>query len=115
MNLTVKEVDVYDFRKGTWETLPADHNLPTMRAGHTVVAFGGRVMVIGGESIAQEAAHRETEAYNPKAKRWETVMPLTQGRHGTQAVLLNGKVYIVSGSGNRGGGPELTSMEILEK
>jgi len=115
LNLTIKEVDVYDFKKGTWETLPADCNLPTMRAGHTVVAFGGRILVIGGESVVQQQAHRETEAFNPKTQRWETFMPLTQGRHGTQAVVLNGKVYIVSGSANRGGGPELTSMEILEK
>lgn len=115
LNLTVREVDVYDFKKDTWETLPADQNLPTLRAGHSVVAFGGRILVIGGESSTQVPAHQETEAYNPKTKRWETFMPMTQGRHGTQAVVLNGKVYIVSGSGNRGGGPELTSMEILEK
>lgn len=115
INLTVKEVDVYDFKKGSWETLPPTHNLPTERAGHTVMAFGQRVLVIGGESGAQVPAHREVEAYNPKLQRWEDVMPLTQGRHGTQAVTLNGKVYIVTGSGNRGGGPELTSMEILEK
>jgi N-acetylneuraminic acid mutarotase len=115
MSLTVKEVDVYDFKKGTWETLPEQNNLPTQRAGHTVMAFGGRILVAGGESAAQVPAHREVEAYNPARDRWETVMPLTQGRHGTQAVLLNGKVYVVAGSGNRGGGPELTSMEVLEK
>lgn len=115
LNLTIREVDVYDFKKGTWETLPADKSLPTMRAGHTVMAFGGRILVAGGESTAQVPAHREVEAYNPAKERWETIMPLTQGRHGTQAVLLNGKVYVVAGSGNRGGGPELTSMEILEK
>lgn len=115
LSLTVREVDVFDFKTGKWETLPAERSLPTQRAGHTVLAFGQRILVIGGESTAQEPAHREVEAYNPKTDQWENVMPLTQGRHGTQAVSLNGKVYIVSGSGNRGGGPELTSMEILEK
>lgn len=115
LTLTIKEVDVYDFKKGTWSTLPVDKNLPTMRAGHTVVAFGGRILVTGGESSAQVPAHREVDAYNPSKGNWETIMPLTQGRHGTQAVVLNGKVYIVAGSGNRGNGPELTSMEVLTK
>lgn len=115
MELTVKEVDVYDFKKGAWETLPPNGDLPTMRAGHSVLAFGGRILAIGGESGSQVPAHNEVEVYDPRQQRWQPIMPLTQGRHGTQAVLLNKKVYIVSGSGNRGGGPELTSMEILEK
>lgn len=113
LTLTVGEVDIYDFKTGKWAS--ADQMLPTHRAGTTTVAFGKKVLVIGGESDKQEASHREVEAFNPKSGKWETLMPLIQGRHGTQAVFLNGRVYIVGGSGNRGGGPELNSMEILVK
>lgn len=113
MNLTVGELDIYDFKTGKWTTVEPAQNLPTHRAGTTTIAFGKKVLVIGGESDKQEPAHREVEAFNPKTGKWETLMPLLQGRHGTQAVLLNGKVYIVAGSANRGGGPELNSMEIL--
>lgn len=115
LNRTVPEVDVYDFKTGKWTTLPPGQNLPTLRAGNTSVTHGRKLLVIGGESDKQVEAHREVEAYDPRTGRWEPQMPLTQGRHGTQAVVLNGKVYIVAGSGNRGGGPELDSMEILQK
>ena len=38
---------------------------------------------------------------------------MKQGRHGTQAVAINNSIIIGAGSGNRGGGPELTSFEIF--
>ncbi len=113
MNRTVKEVDVYDFKTGAWSTLDATNNLPTLRAGNTAVAFGNKLLIIGGESDAHVEAHNEVEAYNTSTKKWEKFPSLYQGRHGTQAVLLNKKVYIAAGSANRGGGPELNDMEVL--
>ena len=115
LNRTIPEVDVYDFKTNTWTTLPADQNLPTLRAGNMAVAHGNKVLIIGGESDKQVPAHSEVEAYNPKTGKWERMPMLIQGRHGTGAVTMNGKVYVVAGSANRGGGPELNSMEILVK
>lgn len=114
-NLTIPEVDVYDFKTNAWTTLDKSQNIPTQRAGNMAVAYGKKVLILGGESAAQNTAHREVEAYNTKAKQWEKFTPMTQGRHGTGAVVLNGKVYVVAGSANRGGGPELNAMEILVK
>jgi N-acetylneuraminic acid mutarotase len=114
LNRTVKEVDVYDFKSGKWTTLESSNNLPTLRAGNTTVAFGDKVLVIGGESDKQEAAHSEVDAFNIKTQKWEKFPSLFQGRHGTQAVILNKKLYISAGSANRGGGPELNDMEVLE-
>ena len=113
LNLTEGSVDVYDFKTNAWSTLPASQNLPTQRAGNASVGLGNKLLVIGGESGSQVPAHNEVEALNTKTMRWETLAPLNQGRHGTGAVNVNGKVYIVAGSGNRGGGPELNSVELL--
>jgi len=115
LNTCVKETDVYDFKSGQWSTLDAVNNIPTLRAGNTTVVFDNKILLIGGESDAHEVAHNETEAFNPKTNQWEKLPTLIVGRHGTQGVVLNKKVYIASGSGNRGGGPELDEMEILEK
>ncbi|HEV7381535.1 MAG TPA: kelch repeat-containing protein [Dyadobacter sp.] len=115
LNTTIKEADLYDFTTNKWITLDADNGIPTMRAGHTAVAYGSKVLLIGGESGAQEAAHAEVEAYNTQTKKWERFPLLHQGRHGTQAVVMNKKVYIAAGSANRGGGPELNNMEVLVK
>lgn len=113
LNLTEAAVDVYDFKTGEWTTLPESGNLPTLRAGNASVVFDGKLLVIGGESGEQVPAHSEVEALNPKTLKWEKRSPLEQGRHGTGAVNVNGKIYIVAGSGNRGGGPELNSIEVL--
>ena len=113
LNLLEPAVDVYDFRTGSWTTLPESKNLPTLRAGNASVVRGKDLLVIGGESDTQVPAHSEVEVFNTRTKAWEKHAPLKAGRHGTGAVNVNGKIYVVAGSGNRGGGPELNSIEVL--
>lgn len=113
LDLTVGEVDVYDFKKGAWKTLPASGNIPTQRGGCTSVTLGKQIVVIGGES-PQKLAHNQTEAFDFKTNTWQTLAPLQTGRHGTQAVVYKNKIYIAAGSANQGGGPEINSMEVME-
>jgi len=115
LNTTIKETDIYDFSTGKWTALPAESNIPNMRAGSTAVAYGNKILLIGGESSAQAAAHSDVEAFDTQTNKWEKFPSLHQGRHGTQAVILNKKIYIAAGSANRGGGPELNDMEVLVK
>ncbi len=110
--LTIPEVDVYDVATQTWETLPA--KLPTERAGSTTVLLNGHVVVIGGESDAMETAHHQVEALDVSTGTWQAWPRLQRGRHGTQAAVYDGAIYIAAGSGNRGGGPELTSLEMFQ-
>jgi N-acetylneuraminic acid mutarotase len=110
--LTIGEVDVFDFKFQTWTTLPESKNIPTKRAGCTAIAVGERVLVIGGES-GQQLAHNSCEAFNTKTQLWEVLQPLNTGRHGTQAVDLNHKIWIIAGCGERGGTPEQNSIEIF--
>ena len=115
VELTIPEVDVYDFATDSWTTLPPEANLPTERAGTTALAFHGRLVVIGGESAwglqqsrSSPPAHAEVEAFDPGTASW-TVMPsLTEGLHGFQAIHHGGKIYIASGS-RTVGATEVTS------
>ncbi len=110
----VPETDVYDFSTGTWSTLPSPlGNIPTGRAGCSAVALDGEVVVIGGESASQSTAHKQTEALDLNTGTWRTLADLNTGRHGSQAILNNGGIYMVAGSGNRGGSPELNSLEVF--
>ncbi len=113
LETTVAEVDVYDFKTGRWETLPASSNIPTQRAGATAVTQGGKIWIIGGETV-QLLAHNEAEALDPKTNRWTSGPTLKQGRHGTQAVVYMGNIYIVAGSANHGGGPEINTVEVMK-
>ncbi|WP_460636920.1 Kelch repeat-containing protein [Larkinella harenae] len=113
IDTTLPEVDVYDFKTGTWETLPSSGNLPTLRAGNTAVTKDNKVWIIGGES-EQLKSHSEAEVLDPKTNRWTSGPKLREGRHGTQAVVYKNSIYILAGSANHGGGPELNSVEVLK-
>ena len=109
---------------------------PTIVYGKRQAATGGRdqsisirqpgggdtVSVVDGEkhgsrtghpSGTQEVAHNEVEALNTEQLTWTKLPGLIQGRHGTGAVLVNDKIVVASGCGNRGGTPELNTMEVF--
>ena len=109
--LTIPEIDVYDLKTNTWHTLDKKLNIPTERAGCTTILYDSQLIVIGGESKSQEVAHNEVEALNLDTMKWTKLNSLNRGRHGTQAVLNTKNIYIAAGCGNRGGSPELNSME----
>ncbi|GAB3163293.1 PKD domain-containing protein [Telluribacter humicola] len=111
-SLTVPEVDVYDFGSGQWSTLSSP--IPTQRGASTAAVLGGELVVIGGES-SQPQAHNDTESYNPSTNAWQRLANMQQGRHATQAIVNNGAIYIVAGSGGQGGSPELSSQEVFYK
>lgn len=113
VELTVPEVDIYDFKTNKWQTLPAANNIPTQRAGNSAVTLGNKVLIIGGES-SQKISHNQTEAFDVRTNTWQTLTPLNTGRHGTGAIVYKNKVFIAAGSANAGGGPELNTMEVLE-
>jgi N-acetylneuraminic acid mutarotase len=109
--LTVPEIDVFDFSLGTWSTLPGSSNLPVPRAGAANVRLGNEVIVIGGESGLQVEAHKETHALDVTTNKWRRLADLKEGRHGTGAVVSNKDIYIAAGAGNRGGTPKLLTQE----
>ena len=108
-NETIAEVDVYDIKTDRWETLST--TIPTPRAGNTAITVKDEVYVLGGESASQKSAHAEVEVLNTKTHSWKLLPQMTSGRHGTSVILYQKQLYIASGCGNRGGNPELTSME----
>ncbi|MGF1450566.1 MAG: Kelch repeat-containing protein [Opitutales bacterium] len=108
---TIPEVDVFDFATGEWTQL--DEDLPTPRAGSMSITVGDEVIVVGGESTAQRTAHAEVEGYSERRGHWRSLPSLNRGRHGSGVILHKGFICTCSGSGNRGGAPELKSMEKL--
>ena len=113
-DLTIPEVDVYDFSKRSWSTLPPKSNLPTLRAGASAVAVGSELIVVGGESMSHLAGHTEVEEFDTIRQEWHELPPLSDGRHGTGTVYAGGSLYTCAGAGNRGGSPLVTSIEALK-
>ena len=110
-DLVITSLDVYDFDTDTWSTQKMP--LPTGRAGNTTATVNKQVWVIGGESMTDIKAHNDVEIFDTTTQQWLTGPALNRGRHGTGAVLINHHLWTASGCGNRGGSPELHSIEKL--
>lgn len=105
----VAEVDVYDFTTGQWSTLPSASDIPTPRAGSAVAVRDDKLLVIGGEGDGQ--AYDTVEAFDPSTGEWEVLSSLNYPRHGTQAVVSGGNVYVTAGSPQMGNGNQ-KNMEV---
>ncbi len=114
MALTSSHGNVYNFSTNQWEMVTNNLAIPTQRAGNAAFAWKDEIIIGGGESSSQEIAHSEVESYNSKTKTWSSWPSFKEGRHGSGFAVINDYVYIASGSGNRGGGPELTTIERLK-
>ncbi|MEM9572828.1 MAG: DUF5060 domain-containing protein [Pseudomonadota bacterium] len=112
--LTVRFGDVFDLRTNEWRTVSNSSEIPVQRAGNMAIAVNDEIVIGGGESSAQVAAHGEVEAYNTQSRTWREWPRLNRGRHGTGFARIGEYIYTASGSGNRGGEPELTSLERLK-
>ncbi len=113
LNATIPFVDAFDFKTQTWTTL--DTSLPTERGGFATAVLGGEILIIGGEG---GGTHAEVEAYNPATNVWRTLEPMPTARHGVQAAVCNGGVYLAAGGVKQGIGPstvhEVFSLGKLE-
>ena len=107
--LTVGEVDVFDFKTGKWNTLV--NPLPTQRAGCASISIDNQIVIAGGESTKQKMAHNEVECLDTKTGKWSNLPSLITGRHGSQLIWYKKKLFIASGCGAMGGQPELKSIE----
>ncbi len=110
MAKTISKVDRFNFSTGKWDTLAKD--LPVATAGAGAVMVKGKIYYMGGET-GQLAAHNEIQVYDINTGKWEIIGALERGRHGTQPVVIGDKMYIAAGSGNKGGGPELSTTEAV--
>lgn len=113
-DLTVPEVDIFDPASGTWSTLPAEGNIPTPSAGSMSIGVGPLLLVGGGESMAQGTAHNEVESLDTRTGTWSLWSTFTRGRHGSAIARVGDTLFVASGSGSRGGRPELETMERLD-
>lgn len=107
----IPEVDAYDFKSGEWTTLDEHLPIPTAAGGMGVV--DGKIYYAGGETYRAEA-YTETQVFDPQSGKWTIAGHLNTARHGTNALVYDGEIWIAVGSGARGGEPELISLERLK-
>jgi len=93
--------EVYDPATDTWENRAP---LPTPRESFITVVLRNRIYVIGGikgRDLAKEslgAYTGATEVYDPALDTWETKASMLNARFPETCVVINGKIYVISGS-----------------
>ncbi len=112
--LTTTYGNSYDFKENRWGNVTNNLAIPTPRAGNFAFSWNNEILIGGGESMAQLKAHHQIEAFHTKNGTWRAWPPLKVGRHGTGFAVVGDYVYVASGCGNRGGEPELNSIERLK-
>lgn len=114
-NAPIMPVNCYDFGSGKWQK---GANIPVGRAGAaTAATCSGHMMIAGGEGRSKGGggAYTRVDLYDVTTDTFRPASFLKQKRHGSGLAVSDcrcGNIYLPSGSGNLGGGPELSSMEV---
>lgn len=112
---TEAQVDIFDFKQGSWQNNTLPDSIPTQRAGASVAVFGGELMVIGGETENKNTVSLpKTEILDTYTGKWRTLSKLNTGRHATQAIVYKGDVFLAAGSQSKGVNEITASENFLE-
>jgi N-acetylneuraminic acid mutarotase len=99
IDATTAIVEAYTFASGSWSTLPTA--LPTERGGFAAAVVGDEIMIMGGEGGGN--TYDTVEAYNTVTNTWRSLAAMPTARHGIQAAVCNGGVYLAAGGTVQGG------------
>jgi N-acetylneuraminic acid mutarotase len=105
----VSAVDRYTIG-ASWTTI-GGASLPDPRAGAATAYFDGKILIAGGESVAQSNAYSAVDAFDPVTHSFQRLRSMNYRRHGTQAIVSGGGFFVAGGSPVRGGGNQ-RNMEV---
>jgi N-acetylneuraminic acid mutarotase len=108
INATIRVNDAFDFATGSWVT--ALKPLPTARGGFAVGVLGTQIFVIGGEGDGHTFS--TVEQYDTTANKWHRLTPIPVGRHGIEAAMCNGGIYVAGGGTRQGGGAPTAAQQV---
>ena len=94
-----KTVEMYDTQTDTWVKKP---DMPTLRKAFATAVVDGKIYLIGGNSIDDKRLGEEVitglvEVYDPLTNRWEKRADMPTARTGINAVVVEGKIYVLGG------------------
>ena len=91
-------LEMYDPGTDTWVK---KRNMPTLREGFTTAVVNGKIYVIGGRihknKLGAGVATGLVEVYDPLTNRWEKRADMPTERGETDAVVIDGKIYVLGG------------------
>ena len=99
-----KTVEMYDTQTDTWTK---KRDIPTLRHAFMTAVVDGKIYVIGGrvhdKRLGEPALTGLVEVYDPLTDRWEKGADMPTKREATDAVVVDGKIYVLGGWNWRSG------------
>ena len=93
-----KNVEMYDTGTGAWVQ---KRNMPTLRESFTTAVVDGKIYLIGGrvhdKRLDEQVVTGLVEVYDPLTNRWEKRADMPTERGMTDAVVVDGKIYVLGG------------------
>ncbi len=93
-----KTVEMYDIATDTWTK---KRDMPTLRHAVMTAVVHGKIYVIGGsvhdKKLGRDVATSLVEVYDPATNRWEKRADMPTERGATDAVVVEGKIYVIGG------------------
>ena len=108
VDANIGDNDAFDFGRGSWVTDLAP--LPTPRGGYASALVGDEILIFGGE--APDRVFPSVEAYDVREDTWRALEPMPVPRHGIQAIVCAGDVYIAAGGELPYGGAPSTANSV---
>lgn len=98
-----QKIDRFDPETGAWTKMQA--TTPLIHHFQPVV-WGDKIYMAGAMTghYPKEPPMTCIQIYDPETETWTECANMNIGRHGSQAVVYNNKVYIAAGSPRKGGG-----------
>ena len=93
-----KTVEMYNTATDTWTK---KRDMPTLRHAFATAVVDGKIYLIGGsvydKKLGRDVAIGLVEAYDPLTNRWEKRADMPTERGATDAVVVDGKIYVIGG------------------
>src|SRR5205085_11410419 len=83
-------------QSGTQGVWTEKAHLPEPRGEVAAAAAGGKIYVLGGSALGEDA-QTLNEEYDPAADRWRVRAPMPRGLSHVGAVGMNGRIPVVGG------------------
>jgi len=90
-------LDCAEVAKPIWEALPP---APTPRFGFGAVAFGGRLVIAGGEDPTAPSVIGVVEVFDPVQREWSRLSPMPTARSCPSLVAHEGLLFAIGGCGD---------------
>jgi N-acetylneuraminic acid mutarotase len=106
-NSAVADAGVYDPASNAWSTIA---RLPRPLGSVSAAVLANEIDLVGGRDTRSTRTHL---VYDPATNSWLEYAPLPQGRHGTGAVVVNGRLYVPAGAFVPGGSLQSNTLLVF--